>query len=292
METVHKRVIKDIRDGSKNLRDEFGVYIAPEENDFYKVHFILPGPEDTPFDGGLYHGMIRLNNEHPYKAPNIHMITPNGRFMAEEYPIPSGSRGICTTASAFHPSDWTPMNNLETVIKGFISLMCDPYDGGVGGINSTPTETKKLAKNSINHIKSEAIIRELFPELYLGLVEGTYKKVKLAELGKKKPIKKNIVDDDSDSDDNIPNKRSIKKSKKSVKRTKKRADTSDEESAIYSEPLGEDEHSNSNKKKKSSKKKKEKIVILSDSEDSEEEDSDEIAQTKKSRNTKRKTSRK
>lgn len=132
MSSVNKRVIKDIQDGIKNLKSEFGIRIAPEESNMYRVHFILPGPEDTPFEGGLYHGMIRLSDNHPHNAPNIHMITPSGRFIPEPCPIPSTSRGICTTATAFHPDTWTPMNNIETVLKGFISLMCDPYEGGIG----------------------------------------------------------------------------------------------------------------------------------------------------------------
>jgi ubiquitin-protein ligase len=213
--TINKRVIKDIRDGMVNLKDEFGIYIAPEEKDFYKVHFILPGPEDTSFEGGLYHGMIRLNANHPHGAPNIHMITPSGRFVPESYPIPNGSRGICTTSTAFHPETWTPMNNIETVLKGFISLMCDPYDGGIGGMKSTPDQTKKLAKKSLDHIKSDPIVKELFSELHENLVNGTYKPVKLGDLCKnintaktkktlvtKKPKKSKKIDDsESDSSD-------------------------------------------------------------------------------------------
>ena len=166
MANINKRVIKDIADGKKSLMQEFGIYIAPEETDFYKIHFIMPGPIGTPFEGGLYHGMIRLNNNHPHAAPNIHMITPNGRFMAESYPIPNGSRGICTTTSSYHPESWTPVNNLDTVIKGFVSLMCDKYDGGIGGIASSDEEKKKLAKESIYHVKNEPIVFDLFPELF------------------------------------------------------------------------------------------------------------------------------
>ncbi|AGF85563.1 enzyme E2 [Moumouvirus goulette] len=182
MLTVNKRVLKDINDGMKNLKKEFGIYIAPEENDYYKVHFILPGPEDTPFEGGLYHGMIRLNNDHPLRAPNIHMITPNGRFMVEKYPISPTSRGICTTATSFHPESWTPMNNIESVLKGFISLMCDPFDNGIGAINSTPLQIKKMAQESINHLKSDPVVKNLFHELYDQITSGKYVPINLSKL--------------------------------------------------------------------------------------------------------------
>ncbi|AYV85504.1 MAG: ubiquitin-conjugating enzyme E2 [Satyrvirus sp.] len=190
---INKRVIKDIQDGMKNLKKEFGIHICPEENNFYRIHFILPGPESTPFEGGLYHGMIRLNDDHPYRPPNIHMITPNGRFVTEKHPIPGSSRGICTNFTSFHPESWTPMMNIESVLKGFISLMCDPYDGGVGGINSTKEQIKKLAKESIPCLLSEPIFKKLFPELYENLSDGSYTNVKLEDLCKTncKPLPEN-----------------------------------------------------------------------------------------------------
>jgi ubiquitin-protein ligase len=215
--TIHKRVIKDIQDGMKNLKNEFGIYISPEETDIYKVHFILPGPEDTPFEGGLYHGMIRLNTNHPLGAPNIHMITPSGRFASEPYPIPNGSRGICTTATAFHPDTWTPMNNIETVLKGFISLMCDPYDGGIGGVKSTNEQMKKLAKESINQLKSDIAVKNFFPELHESLVDGTYKPIKLIELSKSyiKPNNKKIENKKTESEE-ISVRKKISKIKKII----------------------------------------------------------------------------
>ena len=229
MAQIHKRVIKDIHDGTKNLKKEFGIYICPEESNFYNVHFLLPGPEDTNYEGGLYHGMIRLNPNHPHGPPNQHFITPNGRFSTEPYPIPSGSRGFCTTTSSFHPEAWTPMNNLETILKGLISLMCDPYDGGIGAINSTPEQTKKLAKESLEHIKNDAIVKELFPELHKSIVDGCYKPIKLGSIdvieepvtkkkitsdddcfeSKKKPSKKIISDDDCFESKKKPSKKII-----------------------------------------------------------------------------------
>ena len=254
MANIHKRVIKDIHDGTKNLKKEFGIYICPEESNFYNVHFLLPGPEDTHYEGGLYHGMIRLNPNHPHGPPNQHFITPNGRFVTEPYPISSGSRGICTTTSSFHPEAWTPVNNLETILKGLISLMCDPYDGGIGGVSSTPEQTKKYAKESLNHIKNDTIVKDLFPELHKSIVDGSYKPIKLGDIVVEEPIpKKKIISDDD-----------CLESKK--KASKKPAELSDSEEApkkLKKKIISDDNYLKT--KKKSSIK-----PILSDSETSEE----------------------
>ncbi|QGR53738.1 ubiquitin-conjugating enzyme e2 [Moumouvirus maliensis] len=275
MLTVNKRVLKDINEGMKNLKEEFGIYIAPEENDYYKVHFIIPGPEDTSFEGGLYHGMIRLNNDHPLRAPNIHMVTPNGRFEVEKCPIPPTSRGICTTATAFHPESWTPVNNIESVLKGFISLMCDPYDGGIGSIQSSPIKIKQLAKESINHLKSDPIVKELFHELYEQITNGEYVPVKLSKL---KPL-----------DIKKPIKSSTKITTKSSNNNKKYSsdeDTSEEELLESSD----EESSEENVKKRKPRKKTVKKKISSEEDTSEEEllensseSSDEEVKKRKSR---------
>ncbi|AQN68079.1 ubiquitin-conjugating enzyme E2 [Saudi moumouvirus] len=248
MLTVNKRVLKDINDGMKNLKKEFGIYIAPEENDYYKVHFILPGPEDTPFEGGLYHGMIRLNNDHPLRAPNIHMITPNGRFVVEKYPISPTSRGICTTATSFHPESWTPMNNIESVLKGFISLMCDPFDNGVGAIDSTPQQIKKLAQESINHLKSDPIVKMLFHELYDQIINNKYVPVKLSKLVPENITKTTTKSSSSKSCSKSSSKLSFSSTKSSNNKKKKQKvsseeDTSEEELLESSEEESEDETS-------------------------------------------------
>ncbi|XWV25595.1 putative ubiquitin-conjugating enzyme E2 [Tupanvirus deep ocean] len=273
---VNKRVIKDIRDGMLNLKNDHNILIAPEENDFYKIHFVIPGPEDTPFEGGLYHGMIRLNQNHPYGPPNIHMITPSGRFEAEPYPIPNGSRGICTTTSSFHPETWTPMNNIETVIKGFLSLMCDLSDLGVGALKTIrPDEIKKMAIKSLDHLKSDVVIKTLFPDLHESLVKGTYKPVKLSDLSKNTKSKntpkqkksqpnKKIVEEDFEVDEPIPTKSKRKPS------TKKK---------IVSESESDSDNSDNNNSD-------DEIILVSDSEDEEVEEKPKRKQSKTKKTTK------
>jgi ubiquitin-conjugating enzyme E2 J2 len=178
--TVNKRVLKDITDGTKNLKAEYGIYLAPEEDNYYNVHFVLPGPPDTPYEKGLYHGMIRLNKNHPFAPPNIYVMTPSGRFVPDSYPILPDNRGICVSFTAFHPESWSPSLNIESVLKGFISFMCDDKDGGMGSILTTPVEKRKqMAKDSYKHLVKEPIVQTLFPELCVEIANKTYVQFKM-----------------------------------------------------------------------------------------------------------------
>lgn len=46
----------------------------------YEWHFTLRGPQDSQFEGGLYHGRIILPKNYPFAPPSLMMLTQNGRF--------------------------------------------------------------------------------------------------------------------------------------------------------------------------------------------------------------------
>lgn len=184
--TVHRRVIKDITEGRSKLMEEYGIYLAPEENNMYNVHFVMPGPDETPFEGGLYHGMIRLNPSHPLLPPNVYMFTPSGRFNPSSYPINADNRGICFSYSSYHPEMWTPVNDIYKVMIGFISFMTDLKDYGAGCVdNPTDANIRNVCKKSIAAVKKDPNIKTFFPELYTLLMNDSYVPPKMGELNKK-----------------------------------------------------------------------------------------------------------
>lgn len=73
-----KRIMQEI----KEIRQDTSGDILAEalENDIFEWHFVIRGPRDTEFDGGIYHGRILLPAEYPFKPPAFMMLTPNGRF--------------------------------------------------------------------------------------------------------------------------------------------------------------------------------------------------------------------
>ena len=234
---IHKRVIKDTNDARVNLMNDFGIYIAPEENNVYNVHFVIPGENDSPYKGGLYHGMIRLNTEHPFKPPSIYMITPNGRFISEKYPL-KGSQGICVDGlTAYHPGSWTATQTIVNLMTAFVSFMLDEDPGKHIGWNLlSVAERKKMAIESLKYIQNDDMVRELFPDLWKSVVDGTYKPKSLGnnntsakkvdeEKIKKKPvckIKEESESNDSSSSEDIEEEMPKKLVKKPSKKTTRR----------------------------------------------------------------------
>ncbi|EDO38458.1 predicted protein [Nematostella vectensis] len=53
---------------------------APLPSNILEWHYVVRGPENTPYEGGFYHGKLVFPRDFPFKPPSIYMITPNGRF--------------------------------------------------------------------------------------------------------------------------------------------------------------------------------------------------------------------
>lgn len=304
MSNVHKRVLKDVADAIRDLPPR-GIYVAVEEENYYNVHFVVPGPPNSPFEGGMYHGMIRLNTDHPHKPPNLYMFTQSGRFSTWSLPIGPNDRGICTNFSAFHPEEWTPMRNIDNILTGFLSMFCDFNDHGVGGITNTPeSKIKQLAKESINKLIESPYIKKLFPELYNKLTSTSSQNKKSAdtieintESSEEEPIKKtnkklikkiSKVSESDDSAEEKPVKKSVKKAakktakkvsrvskvseaeepvKKPIKKPSKKVSVSDSDSSAESDDSIKEEPV-----KKSNKKTAKKVSKVSDSDDTTESD--------------------
>eukprot|EP01062_Namystynia_karyoxenos_P062600 TRINITY_DN55495_c0_g1_i1.p1 TRINITY_DN55495_c0_g1~~TRINITY_DN55495_c0_g1_i1.p1 ORF type:complete len:721 (+),score=187.74 TRINITY_DN55495_c0_g1_i1:78-2240(+) len=81
--------------------------VAPAE-----WHFVLKGPEGTPYEGGVYHGILRIPSAYPAESPEVVMLSETGRF-ATGQPIP-------LTAPPMG-ADWRPSCTLGTVLAGVTS---------------------------------------------------------------------------------------------------------------------------------------------------------------------------
>lgn len=85
-----------------NLNKDPVPYIRAEPlpADMLEWHYVIKGPEDTPYLGGYYHGTLIFTTQYPFKPPSIYMFTPNGRFEV--------NRRLCLSISDYHPDEWNP----------------------------------------------------------------------------------------------------------------------------------------------------------------------------------------
>ena len=134
-----------------------GVLAEPDESNILKWFYVIRGPTETPYEGGVYVGKLIFPSEYPMKAPSIHVLTPSGRFQI--------NTKICMSMSDFHPECWNPLWSVATIIQGVQSFMVSD-ELTTGGLKASESDRKKFAKLSI------AYNQKNYPKLFEGNIQA------------------------------------------------------------------------------------------------------------------------
>lgn len=132
------------------------VLAEPLPSNILEWHYVVRGPEKTPYEGGMYHGKLIFPREFPFKPPSIYMITPNGRFKV--------NTRLCLSISDFHPDTWNPAWSVSTILTGLLSFMLETSPT-LGSIETTEYEKRQLAFRSLTFNMADPLFKEQFPSL-------------------------------------------------------------------------------------------------------------------------------
>lgn len=127
----------------------------PLPSNIFEWHYILEGPDNSPYEGGYYHGKIIFPELFPFEPPSIYMITPNGRFETDTK--------LCLSMTDFHPESWNPAWTISTILTGLLSFMLEntPTEGST---DSSNVVKRRMATESLEFNIKNKIFCELFPE--------------------------------------------------------------------------------------------------------------------------------
>ncbi|RDD44075.1 Ubiquitin-conjugating enzyme E2 J2 [Trichoplax sp. H2] len=120
------------------------------------MHYVVIGPEGSPYEDGYYHGKLVFSRDYPFKPPSIYMITPNGRFKC--------NTRLCLSISDFHPDTWNPAWSVSTILTGLLSFMLEKTST-LGSIETADFTKRRLAWESLQYNLNDAIFRECFPDI-------------------------------------------------------------------------------------------------------------------------------
>lgn len=140
-------------------------YISAEplHSNILEWHYVVKGPENSPYEGGYYHGKLVFPREFPFKPPSIYMLTPSGRF--------SVNTRLCLSISDFHPDTWNPAWSVSTILTGLLSFMLETSPT-LGSIETSDYTKRHLAAQSgLFNLKDPTFV-ELFPDVVLEIGEN------------------------------------------------------------------------------------------------------------------------
>ncbi|XP_031486953.1 ubiquitin-conjugating enzyme E2 32 [Nymphaea colorata] len=133
-----KRILQEVKEMQSNPSDDY--MSLPLEENIFEWQFAIRGPQDSEFEGGIYHGRIQLPADYPFQPPAFMMLTPNGRFETQ--------MKICLSISNHHPEHWQPSWSVRTALVALIAFMPTKADGALGSLEYTKEERHALAIKS------------------------------------------------------------------------------------------------------------------------------------------------
>ncbi|KAK4177242.1 putative ubiquitin-conjugating enzyme E2 6 [Triangularia setosa] len=136
---AHKRV--SLTREYKSISENPPPYIQahPSETNILEWHYVITGPEDTPYHGGQYWGTLIFPPNYPFAPPAIRMHTPSGRFQP--------SSRLCLSISDFHPRSFNPAWEVSTILIGLLSFMTSE-EMTTGSVSATEAERRMYAARS------------------------------------------------------------------------------------------------------------------------------------------------
>ncbi|XP_043246805.1 ubiquitin-conjugating enzyme E2 J1-like [Amphibalanus amphitrite] len=132
-----KRLMREAQELHEPTED---YYAQPLDDNLFEWHFTVRGPDDSAFEGGVYHGRILLPSQYPMKPPSIIMMTPNGRFEV--------NKKICLSISGHHPESWRPSWSIRTALMAIIGFLPTPAAGAIASLEYNDDERRRLAAGS------------------------------------------------------------------------------------------------------------------------------------------------
>ncbi|KAK3849177.1 hypothetical protein Pcinc_044056 [Petrolisthes cinctipes] len=132
------------------------VTAEPLPSNILEWHYVVEGPEESPYEGGYYHGKLVFPMEYPFRPPSIYMITPSGRFKT--------NTRLCLSISDFHPDTWNPAWSVATILTGLLSFMLEKSPT-FGSIETVNYEKRQLSQQSLSFNLKDKVFTELFPEI-------------------------------------------------------------------------------------------------------------------------------
>ncbi|OAX41854.1 hypothetical protein K503DRAFT_863565 [Rhizopogon vinicolor AM-OR11-026] len=110
-----KRIHREVADAKKE--DLGPITLSPSTDNLFRWAGTIPGPQGSPYEGGIFNIDIQLANDYPFSAPKV-------AFVTRIYHMNISDKGnICIDILK---QNWSPALSLFKVMLSLSSLLTDP----------------------------------------------------------------------------------------------------------------------------------------------------------------------
>lgn len=110
-----------------------GMCIVPDKDDITKLHALLTGPFDTPYEGGFFYFLIRCPPDYPIRAPRVRLMTTGEGTVRFNPNLYKNGKVCLSILGTWSGPAWSPAQSLSTVLISIQSVMNEkPYHNEPG----------------------------------------------------------------------------------------------------------------------------------------------------------------
>lgn len=98
------------------------IFIIPDDEDLTLVRCMIIGPDDTPYENGMYFYEVRFPENFPYSPPKVKFLTNDG--ITRMHPNFYSCGKVCVSIiGTWNGPGWTSCQTLSSVLLTFMSLL-------------------------------------------------------------------------------------------------------------------------------------------------------------------------
>lgn len=135
-----------------------GISAGPvTEDDFFTWECLVQGPEDTPYEGGLFPASLVFPNDYPLSPPVMKftcpIFHPNGKLRfrtthSQSVLMPVYKDGTVCISILHPPGDdpnmyesaserWSPIQSVEKILISVMSMLAEPNDESGANVDAS-----------------------------------------------------------------------------------------------------------------------------------------------------------
>ena len=109
------------------------MFVLPDEEDMTKIHAVITGPSDTPYEGGFFYFTLQCPPNYPAAPPKVTLHTTGGGRVRFNPNLYRNGKVCLSILGTWTGPGWSSVLTLVQVLLSIQSLMNDkPYHNEPG----------------------------------------------------------------------------------------------------------------------------------------------------------------
>jgi len=119
-----KRLIKDVRNINKNPLTDNGIYYHHDNDNILKGYSLIIGPENTPYEKGLYFFQLNFPSNYPHSPPIVKFLSNSENIRIHPNLYRSGK--VCISIlNTWKGDQWTSCQNIQTILLTLLTIFTE-----------------------------------------------------------------------------------------------------------------------------------------------------------------------